>query len=169
MAYVPGKGIMRFNLLASIVALILQGCAAGSQQAAGGVDWHAIGYADGMRGSPAQQITVHRKASRSDGSPAELLAYRAGRDAGLRIYCDPRNGYAVGSQGGHYSGVCPADLEPAFVEAYAVGRSHHAHATRPEQTAMNTCKTATVPCDGVPADANGDIVDDFAIRRRPID
>lgn len=136
---------MRFKWLASIVALVLQGCATGGQQESGDVDWHAIGYADGLRGSPADQLTAHRESGRSDGVRAGLLAYRAGRDAGLRIYCDPRNGYAVGSQGEHYSGVCPADLEPAFIEAYAVGRSHHAHAMRPEQTAMDTCKNCDSP------------------------
>ena len=52
----------------------------------------------------------------------DLQAYQAGRAAGLQEFCQPHKGFQLGSRGGNYAGVCPAELERDFVEAYRVGR-----------------------------------------------
>jgi predicted nucleic acid-binding Zn-ribbon protein len=41
----------------------------------------------------------------------------------VREFCTPQRGYQRGSQGVHYLGVCPPDLEPAFLEAYQLGQT----------------------------------------------
>ena len=36
-------------------------------------------------------------------------------------YCQPGRGFNVGTNGGRYNGVCSAELEPDFLEAYNAG------------------------------------------------
>jgi len=86
------------------------------------VDWRTVGYEDGVAGRPGDRIGQHRKACAAAGVAPDLDAYRAGRDEGLREYCQPRNGYRAGANGAEYYDTCPADLEPAFVAAYESGR-----------------------------------------------
>lgn len=86
------------------------------------VDWRTVGYEDGVAGRPGDRIGQHRKACAAAGVTPDLDAYRAGRDDGLREYCQPHNGYRAGSNGAAYYDTCPADLEPAFVAAYESGR-----------------------------------------------
>jgi uncharacterized small protein (DUF1192 family) len=51
----------------------------------------------------------------------DLTAYQEGRAEGLREFCTPSNGFRLGSRGGSYSGICPADLDPAFADAFQDG------------------------------------------------
>ena len=51
--------------------------------------------------------------------------YRAGHSEGVQVYCRESNGFAVGHSGAAYQGVCPADLEAAFVAEYNSGRRLH--------------------------------------------
>jgi hypothetical protein len=41
---------------------------------------------------------------------------------GVEEYCRPENGKAVGASGGVYSGICPKELEPAFMPIYQKAR-----------------------------------------------
>ena len=86
------------------------------------VDWRTVGYEDGVAGRSGERIGQHRKACAEYGVAPDLDAYRAGRADGLREYCQPRNGYRAGVNGAEYYDSCPADLAPAFVEAYDSGR-----------------------------------------------
>jgi hypothetical protein len=86
------------------------------------VDWRTVGYEDGVAGYAGDRIGQHRKACAAAGVTPDLDAYRAGRDDGLREYCQPHVGYRAGSNGAAYYDTCPADLEPAFVAAYESGR-----------------------------------------------
>jgi len=86
------------------------------------VDWRTVGYEDGVAGRPGDRIGQHRKACAAAGVTPDLDAYRAGRDDGLREYCQPHNGYRAGVNGAEYYDTCPADLEPAFIAAYESGR-----------------------------------------------
>jgi hypothetical protein len=80
------------------------------------------GYEDGARGYPPERIGSHRKACAKHSVTPDLQAYQAGRAEGLQEFCQPHKGFQLGSRGGNYAGVCPAELEPDFVEAYRVGR-----------------------------------------------
>jgi hypothetical protein len=85
------------------------------------VDWRTIGYEDGVAGYPGDRIALHRKACAKYGVRPDLTLYQEGREQGLREYCQPSNGYRLGARGGGYGGICPADLEPAFVRAFDSG------------------------------------------------
>jgi len=86
------------------------------------VDWHAVGYEDGVTGYSGDRIGKHRKACAKHGVTTDLAAYQAGREEGLREYCVPANGFKLGSRGGDYAGMCPPDLDPAFADAFQSGR-----------------------------------------------
>ena len=85
------------------------------------IDWRTIGYEDGVAGYSGDRIGVHRKACARYGVSTDLAAYQSGRDDGLREYCQPANGFRVGSHGNDYRGICPAPLEPAFLRSYESG------------------------------------------------
>ncbi|MGD8851905.1 MAG: DUF2799 domain-containing protein [Gammaproteobacteria bacterium] len=108
-------------------AALLTACAGGmSKEECQLADWRTIGYEDGVRGLPQTQISGHRKACAGYGVALNLDAYRSGWEEGVRRYCQPGNGYRLGRSGGRYNGVCPTELEPAFLEAHGYGREIHA-------------------------------------------
>lgn len=110
---------------AALVLLALSGCASMSRDECLTVDWRTVGFEDGVAGYSGDRIGQHRKACAKHGVTPDLSAYQAGREEGLREYCVPTNGFRLGSQGGSYNGMCPADLDPSFVDAYESGRQLH--------------------------------------------
>ena len=98
------------------------------------VDWRTVGYEDGIAGYSGDRIAQHRKACAKYGVQTDLDRYQAGREQGLREYCKPANGYRLGSRGGSYSGVCPAELEGNFVSAFEVGHQLFSLGSRVSQT-----------------------------------
>ena len=115
---------MRPLLLTSLFVawLSLNGCASMSEGECRTVDWRTIGYEDGVAGYSGNRIAQHRKACAKHGVSPDLALYQAGRNDGLREYCQPSNGFRIGAHGQGYSGVCPAELDAAFVSAYESGR-----------------------------------------------
>ena len=105
--------------LLAVCVLVLTGCASMSKNECRAVDWRTIGYEDGVAGYSGERIAQHRKACAKHGVAPDLDAYRAGREQGLSEFCQPHNGFLFGSRGGTYQGVCPAELAPGFVDAYA--------------------------------------------------
>jgi len=103
------------------LALGLSGCASMSGDECVTSDWQTIGFEDGSRGYGSERLGEHRKACAKHGVTPDLQAYRAGRDEGLREFCQPARGYNLGSRGGRYNGVCPAEMEGEFVDAYRAG------------------------------------------------
>ncbi len=109
--------------LALTAALILiQGCSSMSQQECAISDWHAVGFEDGARGMPSENVGQYRKACSRHGVVPDLAAYRAGREEGLLEFCRPQRGFDLGSRGGSYNGVCPAQLNAAFTDAFNTGK-----------------------------------------------
>ena len=106
---------------AALVVLVMSGCASMSSEECVATDWSAIGYEDGARGYTTDRFSVHRKACAKHGITANFGSYQNGRDQGLVEYCQPGRGFNVGTSGGRYYGVCPANLEANFVDAYNVG------------------------------------------------
>lgn len=106
----------------SLISLLgLTGCASMSADECITSDWHAIGFEDGARGYTAEQLGNRRKACAKHGITPDFEAYQAGRAQGLRQFCQPSRGFSLGSSGARYNGVCPADLEAPFVNAYNSG------------------------------------------------
>ena len=88
-------------------------------------DWRTIGYEDGAMGYTADRLGDRRKACAKHGVAPDFEAYQAGRQEGLRQYCQPSRGFNVGASGGRYNGVCPGDMEPDFVDAFNAGHKLH--------------------------------------------
>ncbi len=105
--------------------LVLSGCASMSSDECMASDWHAIGYEDGSRGYASDRMGHYRKMCGKHGVTPDFSEYQAGRRDGLKEFCQPQRGYNLGSSGGRYNGVCPAHLEPDFLDAYRVGARLH--------------------------------------------
>ena len=104
-------------------AAVLSGCAAMNQHECQLGDWHTVGFNDGVRGEPLTRLAEYSKACAKYGVRPDLVVYRSGYDLGIDNYCRDANGFAVGSAGASYEGVCPAQLEPQFLSGYRPG--HH--------------------------------------------
>jgi hypothetical protein len=105
----------------SLVLLNLGGCASMSSDECMASDWSAVGYEDGSRGYTSDRFSQHRKACAKHGVTADFSAYQSGREQGLVEYCQPGRGFSVGVNGGGYNGVCSANQERDFLEAYNAG------------------------------------------------
>jgi hypothetical protein len=85
-------------------------------------DWSAVGFEDGARGYTSDHFSNHRKACAKHGITADFGAYQQGRTSGLVEFCQPGRAYNYGANGGRYNGVCAAELEPQFLDAYRAGQ-----------------------------------------------
>lgn len=103
-------------------AAALSGCHSMSAQECQATDWRTVGYEDGVNGYAGDRIGRYRNACSEYGITPNLAEYQAGREQGLREFCKPVNGFHLGERGGGYNGVCPADLDQPFVDAYQTGR-----------------------------------------------
>jgi len=106
----------------ALVSLSLWGCGGMSASECELADWRAVGYEDGSRGRSTEAFGQHRRACAKHEVAADFDDYQAGRQAGLREYCKPERGYQEGARGARYQGVCPADLEPDFYDAFLEGQ-----------------------------------------------
>jgi hypothetical protein len=106
-------------------AVVLGGCATLSEDECRSADWGEIGYADGREGEPRSLIEGHVESCAKLGIQPDRARYFNGRERGLREYCRAENGYRVGRAGESYHDVCPAALEPAFLERYRTGKRIH--------------------------------------------
>ena len=111
---------MRILILAAVAALT--GCNSMSSQECLSTDWRTVGYEDGVNGYSGDRIGRYRNACSEHGVTPDLGRYQSGREEGLREFCKPANGFRVGARGAGYSGVCPAELDESFVDAYQSGR-----------------------------------------------
>lgn len=116
-------GILGFAAL-----LGLSGCATMSADECAMSDWHTIGFEDGSRGYTGDRLGEHRKACAKHGVAPDFEAYRAGREEGLREFCQPSRAFNLGASGGRYNGVCGPDTEPQFIDAFNSG--HHLYTLR---------------------------------------
>ena len=83
-------------------------------------DWFEVGRVDGLSGIPANASTyVGRCVSLGVAIDDEL--YTGGWQRGLVDYCTPDRAFDAGRSGESYSGVCPANLEGAFLKRFKLG------------------------------------------------
>jgi Protein of unknown function (DUF2799) len=104
-----------------VCALAASGCSTLSKSECLVADWESVGYTDGVGGYSGDRIAQHRKACAKHGVAPDLALYQAGRQTGLREFCQPANGYRLGTNGYNYTGVCAGELEPAFLSSYQSG------------------------------------------------
>src|SRR5437899_1183314 len=115
------KGLRWPGLALTVASVLASGCASMSKDECLAMDWRTIGYEDGVEGYSGDHIAEHRKACAKYGVRANLDQYQQGRSQGLREFCQPANGYHLGSRGGSYYGVCPVELERPFLAAFDSG------------------------------------------------
>jgi len=109
-----------------LAAALLAGCSSGlDKNQCVLADWTMIGYEDGLQGWPADRIGTRRVACARHGVTPNLAAYLEGRERGLAEFCQPKNGFRVGLNGGGYANVCSGPSEPTFVSSYRYGRQIH--------------------------------------------
>lgn len=84
-------------------------------------DWKRFGKNDGRLGIGEARRARLFRLCKSAGQPADLKAYREGRDEGLVAYCTPERGYRDGRTGRRYQRVCPKSTEPDFLQGYRAG------------------------------------------------
>lgn len=114
--------ILNLILLTGLISQLLA-CASMSKQECMTANWRSIGYEDGASGRPEMTIQAHRKACAKINITPDLPLYQQGHREGVRVYCKNTSAaYELGTQGGAYYKVCPADLEPKFLQAYRLGQ-----------------------------------------------
>ena len=111
--------------LLSTAMLYLNGCATMTQSECLNANWRIIGIEDGADGQLSSYLGEHRKACAPYNVIPDLNAYLDGHRAGVQQYCTPQNAYNVGERGKKYQGVCPPELEGAFLEAYSHGYGYY--------------------------------------------
>jgi len=84
-------------------------------------DWQTLGYSHGEQGKPADALNRFVKDCAEHGVTPDATAYSAGYDVGVKVYCTAENGAKAGGDVEIYEGVCPANLEKAFLENYIDG------------------------------------------------
>ena len=124
------------NALAVLSLGGLSGCASMNADECAASDWSAIGHEDGSRGYTVDRFSNHRKACAKHGITPDFQAYLSGRSQGLESFCQPGRAFNFGANGGQYNGVCEADMEPEFLEAYRAG--HKLHTLRSNVSAVNS-------------------------------
>jgi len=115
---------MRFKqaIFATMITLMLSGCATMNQQECMVSDWRTVGFEDGALGRPPETIGNYRQACAKHGVSPDFDRYRSGHAEGVQSFCQPVKGFNYGRSGASYRGVCPADLEYEFLAAYNDGR-----------------------------------------------
>lgn len=110
-------------LFSAVLTVVMSGCAGISKEECLYADWRAIGYEDGSAGKSASAISSRRAAcAKKAGVAVDMAEYTAGRESGLRNFCRPSNGYALGANGGRYYGVCVDAEESGLLAAFETGR-----------------------------------------------
>ncbi len=105
-----------------LLGLLLTGCATMNRSECLTADWRTVGMEDGSRGELPGRLGEHREACAAHGVTPDLDAYQAGREEGLRDYCQSASGFYHGKSGHGYKGVCPDYLEGEFLAGYEQGR-----------------------------------------------
>lgn len=105
--------------------VVLSGCATLSESQCRIQDWYGIGMDDGLQGYRSDRMASHQEACAEYGVTVNRDAYLKGYDEGLRRFCTPANGYALGREGKPYYGVCTGPEAVDFQDAYNQGKWEH--------------------------------------------
>ncbi len=112
-----------------ICSSILSGCTCSSLRGCPPREWFQIGYCDGVQGlqrdvsyfnNCALQVMEPRICDPGC-VPDPAYDYFEGWRKGVREFCTPRNGYAIGLTGQSFPCVCPPDLAGPFRAAWYQG------------------------------------------------
>lgn len=102
------------------LCLLIQSCAI-SKKTCLQDDWQTVGYRDGRAGKSPEVISSYTDTCAKHGVVPDVADYSVGFKSGIKLYCTPANGFDEGVDNERYSGACPADLEPDFLDSYIEG------------------------------------------------
>jgi hypothetical protein len=103
------------------VSLGLASCSVMSPQECRLANWHEVGLVDGMAGNALGRFEQRRGACAEAEVVADTQAYLAGREQGLRSYCQLSNALQMGLRGESYQGVCPPAIDAEFRRQHDIG------------------------------------------------
>ncbi len=109
-------------IVAIAAASLAAGCATLNEEECLTADWVGIGFTDGTEGYSPARLNEHAEACSRYDLGVDAAAWRRGYEDGLVRYCTPFSGASAGARGETYRGVCPSQLEGAFLTAYSEGR-----------------------------------------------
>lgn len=104
---------------------VLGGCASLTEGECRAGDWRGIGFEDGVNGRGPERLASHREACAGVGVTPDQSAWLAGRQEGLRHYCQPQNAYRVGRKGARLAPYCSAEELARMRPAWDHGRSYY--------------------------------------------
>lgn len=93
---------------------LLTGCSTLSENECRSANWHRLGAKDGQQGELASLLDEHKESCARYGIRPDENQYLAGREAGLRQYCQIGNAFRTGLNGEEYKGVCPLYVDADF-------------------------------------------------------
>ena len=105
-----------------LALLLLGGCATLNQSECQNANWQMIGLEDGSKGQALSYIGNHRKACAKFNISPDLEQYQRGHAQGLQQYCTYNTGLQLGTRGGNFKSLCPAELEGDFRLGHQRGR-----------------------------------------------
>lgn len=118
---------MKLVHAASFISLtLLPACSTLGEKGCKTTDWSVQGQLDAEKGYArvARFEDLRQECTRYH-VEADLRAYTAGYETGVKYFCTPANGWAWGAQGEEYHQTCTPDLEPKFLETYRLGVQKH--------------------------------------------
>lgn len=107
------------------LGFFIAGCVGMSESECLHANWELIGLEDGTQGRNLSYANTHQRDCSKHGSQLDMEAYRVGHAEGLKTYCRADNGFTIGKSGRVYSGICPEDLEEAFLKNHEIGREFY--------------------------------------------
>jgi hypothetical protein len=106
----------------ALLSLLLSGCAVMSKSDCVAGNWREAGLHDALYGHPSESRLRSRiRVCSKHGVTANKVDYLLGYRDGLPQYCAPENGFYAGSDNHTYRGICPVELEQAFLHQYIHG------------------------------------------------
>lgn len=112
----------RFLATLALAALASSACTTLSVRDCEMLDWRTQGKEDGTNGHPRHHYHQHQSQCAEHGISGDPAAYEAGWELGVVDYCSRTNGFYEGREGHFYHGICPPELEHAFIDAYREGK-----------------------------------------------
>jgi len=113
------------RLLGWLGVFAFTGCATLSQEECLRGDWFGLGMNDGRTGQAIGRLDEHHKACFEYGIAVNNDAYFAGREQGLRDYCQFDNAFKTGLNGEQYRHVCPPSIDGIFAHYHSAALAVH--------------------------------------------
>ena len=107
-----------------MLAFLLPACAPGqmTERQCARADWFALGEGDALAGETSDRLLERRDECAAFSIKPDRRAYADGYEKTLFAMCTREGGYAFGARDTLYKGICPAEMEMAFLQGYVPGR-----------------------------------------------